>query len=296
MIQTSPSRNQAGFTLMEVMIAITLLSFIMVSIIVIQNNSQDSKIRIVKEDRHFLQVETAFSRIKWDISHTYSPLYFSHELRVDDLSSTIEKRGFQQINSLYTTNDRFGFVSYDGYPVPIFQNPEKNELIFFTSGNRRKFKNSKQSIQAWVRYSIVSDDSDLAVAPSDKLIRQVVTHDLYNPQRIEWDNVKAQTILRNVVDFKFLFWSPLKRKWVDKLELVNNGRHVIRGVKIQLKWLDIDETEVVFERVYRPLFPLFEPENMYELRRPTNNQAGRLDNRAGNINGANNQGDEDEDE
>jgi len=75
--------NQAGFTLLEVLIAITILSLLMVSIYSVIENSTTTKDRIITEDRDKMQLEMAFARIETDLEYIYSPLYYESTQKED---------------------------------------------------------------------------------------------------------------------------------------------------------------------------------------------------------------------
>lgn len=90
-------------------------------------------------------------------------------------------------------------------------------------------------------------------------------HDVFHKEDILWEDVKSQILLRNVDSLKFEFWNPKTRKWVDNLDLIEQGNHLFRGVKILLNWIDPDGIKVEIIRVFRPLFPNFKPEDMYKL-------------------------------
>jgi prepilin-type N-terminal cleavage/methylation domain-containing protein len=278
-------KNDNGFTLMEVLIAITILSFIMVSIITIQDNSQTTKDRVLSEDRDWLQVETAFSRLEWDFSQIFSPLYYSHEMRIDETASEEEQEVFNMMSEPYVSNENFGFPSYDAHPVPIFKQDGKDTIEFFTTSNRRKFKNIKQSNFAWVRYTVESLQGEDGGDSTKALVRYFFPDDPFNPDPIRWDRLKGQVLLRNVEKIKFEYWNRETRKWVDNFDLVKDGRHKILGLRVILDWLDKDGNAFNFMRVFRPLFPHFVPEDMYQLRR---NDTANPDTVNANVDGDNN--------
>ena len=72
-----------GLTLIDTIISITILSFIMVSVISVTNDSVNHKEIIINEDRELLQIETAFDRLNWDFSQIYTPLYHTQAFRID---------------------------------------------------------------------------------------------------------------------------------------------------------------------------------------------------------------------
>ncbi len=265
--------NQYGFTLIEVMIAITLLSFIMISVVSITGSSQQTKDRVLSEDKEILQIETALSRFEWDFSQIYSPLYFSHEMRKENLESEESILAAERLLELYRSSEAFPKPSYDGLPIPLFSLEDKNNFTFFTSSNRRKLKNIKQSHFAWVQYSFETDrnvyneeeEKTLNLRAKGILVRKFQANDVFNPEGVKWDDIKRQVLLRNVESLKFEFWNPKTKKWVDNLELIENGKHIAHGVKLTLEWMTPEKTKLLYVRIYRPLFPSFTPEDMYKL-------------------------------
>lgn len=265
-------KNDQGFTLMEVLIAITILSFIMVSIITIQDNGIATKERVIVEDQDWLQVETAFSRLEWDFSQIHSPLYYSHEMRPSQNPTEEEQEVYSMLTAPYMNNDNFAFPSYDGHPVPIFKLEDKNTLTFFTTSNRRKFKNIKQSNFAWVRFKLEKlassrdSDSDDNERNTKSLVRYFYPDNPFSAGPIPWDDLKGQVLLRNIEDIKFELWDREQRKWQENMDVIPNGAHKIQGLKVTLNWLDKDANKYEFVRILRPLQPHFIPEDMYQLK------------------------------
>lgn len=260
--------NQNGFTLIEVLIAITILSFIMLAIVSTTDSSQQVKDRVLSEDRETLQVETAFSRFEWDFSQIYSPLFFSHEMKQTNLTTEDQINTFQEFMANYTNNNRFPKPSYDGIPIPKFTVDGKNDFTFFTLSNRRKFQNIKQSHFAWVKYTLENSDEEEPRAKGI-LVRKFLSNDVFDSEDIKWDDVKTQVLLRNVESLTFEFWDKDKKKWVDNIQLITNGSHLLYGVKITLEWIAKDNSKRTFFRIYRSLFPYFTPEDMYALQKGT---------------------------
>ncbi|MCO4755044.1 MAG: hypothetical protein KC478_11225, partial [Bacteriovoracaceae bacterium] len=150
----------------------------------------------------------------------------------------------------------------------------------FTTSNRRKFKNTKQSHFAWVQYDLVSadefprpdeDEFEDTENEGKVLVRKFVADDVFNNEEIQWEDVKSQVLLRNVDKLVFEFWNPKTKKWTDNLATITDGKHRIHGVKMTMDWFDTDGITRQFIRVFRPLFPSsFTAENMYKLQQKTN--------------------------
>lgn len=267
-------KNQNGFTLIEVLIAITILSFIMISVVSITGSSQATKDRVINEDKELLQIETAFSRFEWDFSQIYSPLYFSHEMQKENMDNEESIIAMERLFELFRANVSFPKPSYDGLPIPEFTFEDKNSFAFFTTSNRRKLKNIKQSHFAWVQYSLennkkTTNADETEPRASGVLVRKFQANDIFNPDGVKWADLKSQVLLRNVESLKFEFWNFDTRKWVDNIQVIPNGRFIVHGVKITLEWMTPEETKQKYIRIYRPLFPRFTPENMYELAKKT---------------------------
>lgn len=269
-----PFLNNQGFTLLEVLIAISLLSLVMVAVLTITDSSEQVKNRVTNEDNNLLQVETAFSRIEWDFNHIYSPLYFSHEMKTQNLTEA-QGEAYNNLMSQYSNNQRFKKPSYDALPIPIFSIEDKETLTFFSMSNRRKFRETKQSRYAWVQYALDSIEKDEDIEDSKQtgkaLIRKIVADNVFDSEEIRWDKVKSQILLRNVEKIKYEFWNPETKKWVENIDTIKDGKHILKGLKVTLDWLDLNGFKKSFVRIFSPLFPNFTPEDMYKIINQQNN-------------------------
>ena len=183
-----------GFTLLEVLIAITLLGFITLGVVSVTDNAILTKDRTTEMNKNNLAIESALSRFEWDFGQIYSPLYFSTVLNmqsttqnpsatsdnnndgIDDLTgSPITAPGqpptaqapnpqlqlyYEQIIERMQQNEHFLALSKEGLPIPRFYSPERNMFEFLTASNRRKMENVKQSSFAWVRYGLTDMSVD----------------------------------------------------------------------------------------------------------------------------------------
>ncbi len=264
MMNSQKYRYSSGFTLLEVLIALSIISLIMLTVINFTQSTQDTAERVTAEDKELLQIETAMSRLEWDISHIYSPLYFSHKMDPTQMS---EGEGviYNDLIQKYSKNQRFNFISYDALPIPFFQNPEKSEFIFLTQSNRRKFQDIKQSHFAWIRYSLKTDENSETKDGNKMLVRNVLADDIFSDQKIEWDDLKDQVLMRKINKLKFEFWDKKNQKWRDNLDIIEDGKNKALGIRITMEYLGPDNIESIAVRIFRPLFPDFTPENMYKF-------------------------------
>jgi prepilin-type N-terminal cleavage/methylation domain-containing protein len=183
-----------GFTLLEVLIAITLLGFITLGVVSVTDNAILTKDRTTELNKNNLAIESALARFEWDFGQIYSPLFFSTVLNmqsntqnpsattdnnndgIDDLTANpITQPGqpgaaaaanpqlqqyYEQIIERMQQNEHFIALSKEGLPIPRFYSPERNILEFLTASNRRKIENVKQSSFAWVRYGLTDMTPD----------------------------------------------------------------------------------------------------------------------------------------
>lgn len=297
------SVSEKGFTLLEILIAIAILAFISVGVVNITENAANTMERTTAVNENNLQIETAMSRFEWDFSQIYSPLYFSTvmNLNLNQMSNQggaqagvdggVEagaeagaqagaQAGFQQNPFLqqyyeqlvqrFERNEHFMAVSKDGYPIPRFYAPEKNVLEFFTSSNRRKVENQRQSHFAWVRYSLAEQEQSPEEAENPNmpkslksLVRYFTADDPYSDKRIniESDQVKGAVLLRNVENLEFQYWDFQKRKWESSLRSIQGGESVIRGVKVLITWYDSFGNKRSTSRIFRTLWPMVTPQD-----------------------------------
>ena len=293
LIQTLPFRedmkriaNQLGLTLFEILVAITILSFMMLGVIQFSQTSLDTSERVSREDAEAFQIETAMSRLEWDGSQVYSPLYFDHKMFPEQMSDR-EREAFAQIAPNWERNERFKNPSYMGLPIPLVFSEDKTTLSFFSASNRRKRINSKQSNFNWVKYSLeqndleedtISNNTAQDAEPTLMLVRQIQNTDIYNPRRLDWSDTKRQILHRKITSLTFEFWDPKQFKWQTNLRVINNGRFIIHGLKATVEYLDADNVPITIERIFRPLYPEFTPENVYTFLNkkitPNNNSQG----------------------
>lgn len=307
--------NQTGFTLLEILIAITLLAFITLGVVDITENAALTMDRTTEANKNNLQIETAMSRFEWDFSQIYSPLFFSTVMNPNQNSnnmgnlnpggdetgmgrgdqggnfSPVLQQYYEQLVARFERNEHFSSVSREGFPVPRFYAPEKNVFEFFTSSNRRKLENTKQSHFAWVRYAL----ADQEALPEEQenpnlpkslksLVRYFSADDPYSEKRLNIDdeNVKGAVLLRNVESLEFQYWDFNKRKWETSLRSIPGGENIVRGVRILITWYDSTGNKRSTSRIFRTHWPMVTPQDQVQ---PGNNFNPGTNTGGGNTSG-----------
>lgn len=279
--------NQTGFSLLEILIAITLLAFVSLGVVNITENAALTMDRTTEVNQNNLQIETAMGRFEWDFSQIYSPLYFSSVMNPNQNLSNDPSRNeedlnnqqnfspalqqyYEQLVARFERNEHFSAVSKEGFPIPRFYAPEKNVFEFFTSSNRRKFENTKQSHFAWVRYALANqetlpDDQESPDIPQNlkSLVRYFSAEDPYGDKRLdpEGSEVKGSVLLRNVESLEFQYWNYNTKKWETSLKSIPAGENLIRGVKILISWYDSQGHKRTASRIFRNHWPMVVPQD-----------------------------------
>lgn len=253
--------NDQGFTLIEVIIAITVLSFISFSTYQMIDNSSNAKENVTKEDQQIIQTLTVVGRIDSDISQIYNPLF----------SSSKATPGAANANNPYaseeasTPNGSFDGKTKSGALIPQFKSEDKSSIIFFTQANRRKMADTKESRFLWVRYGVqpkTIDQDEASFGEESKntaqyeLIRQIIPTDIYNPS-LDWTKAKVQVVLENVKSVEFLFWDERTKKFTNSIQELNENKNLIRSIKMDLVWINDDNNEQKIEKIFRVLNPYF---------------------------------------
>ncbi|MBT3983343.1 MAG: type II secretion system protein [Bacteriovoracaceae bacterium] len=255
--------GQNGFTLMEILISITILAFISIGVVTIVNNSVDTSIKVTAEDNEKLAVYTGLSRIAWDIGQIYSPLYFSEEKKKATSNGNNYNGNSNSDLEKFRNNDNFYGYSADGLQIPKIKQESKEELEFLTSANRRRVENVKQSDYSWVKYKYERMDSkDEKDQGLNQLVRYFVSENPFGEEKRDYSRIRSYIILRRLKEFKFEFWDKKKEKFVDRLRDIQdkNERNIIRSLKVSFKWITAEGHEEEVEKTYRPLWPYFEEE------------------------------------
>ncbi len=279
----SPNKNQLGMTLIEVLIAISLLAMISLGITSLMTGSLVTTDEIKAEDQDRLSIETFFNRFEYDFQHQYSPLFFSNihpkflgfqNIEESELPAE-EMAKLQAIRTRYQSSERFSFPSTNMLPIAVLRSNQPDEFTFIAESNN-KFSGSepgeRYSRFHWVRYSV--GPSEREGVTGNSIFRESWPANLYYEQRPEGGPPTVRyAVLDHVISFSVTFWNPENREFIRNLNEIPGGEHFLRAIKIDLAYQNIYEQEEIYSRIYRPLFPFFIPESQDEI--------GRLQSAAG---------------
>ncbi len=260
-------KKQSGFTLLEVMLSITVLSLLMVSVFTITNNSIESKERIISEDRDYLQIQTALDRFERDISQIFSPLYFTIPLLGPNTPGLQGEDIFEEkeLVNRFQPSEKYPSQGNNKLPIPAIINDDPQSFSFKTSAHRRTQVDIPQSRYAWVNYKLqaITPDLDLEVSESQsgtqEWVRGSVAANPYSKDFL-WDEVRHHTLLKGVKEFKYEFWDVQNKKFVSLLRETNRDIVTPRLIRVSFTWVSKTGDEFPISRTFRPLWPFFDRE------------------------------------
>ncbi|MBF0312253.1 MAG: prepilin-type N-terminal cleavage/methylation domain-containing protein [Oligoflexia bacterium] len=253
--------GEEGFTLIEVMVATVILTFLTFGIVKMTDNSILTKERVTAEDQEALRIEMGIARIEEDLASLYTPLFFAAKAE----AAPLEEEAF----SRYEGGEKFAFTSTLGHPVPFIISADKTTLEFMVYNNRRRVEDSKQSTFAWVRYSLrkwerkEGDDDEAASGSGSsnkellELVRAQSAEDPFSLEKIDWEKVKAYPVLSRITAFEFNFWDEKSKKFLESLTEVENGKQLLRAFKIKFTWMNKQGVELEESKIIRTNWPYF---------------------------------------
>lgn len=252
--------NKNGFTLVEVLIAIVLLGFVSLYTYKMVDSTTETKDQVLKEDQLMMQTLTAMNRIDNDISQAYSPLY---AFTKSQPTASLDGQG-QDNYSQQEPSQTFDGRTKNGLLIPQFISDDKSSIQIFTTANRRKMADSKESRYAWVKYSLQSsaDEEDRKNGGYD-LVRQILPVNIYGKEVTgilkdpHSEQARTQVILTHIKSLEFSFWDERTKKYVSSLQDLNENKNLIRSIKLDMVWVDENHNEQKIEKNFRILYPLF---------------------------------------
>lgn len=256
--------NSRGFTLIEVIVSIMILSFTTISIYSIVDNNVKIRDSMIKDDRQFFSVKSALRRINLDLSRIYSPLYFqakrlNRNASAGGFGAQANNNNNPSTTATFRATDSFPVITELNRPVPKIEH-EDSFLAFLSTSNIRFYEGLKQGSLAWISYELKSNEKQ-GEERAFNLIRKFTATNIYQ-DKIDWEKQREQILLENVRSMEWTFWDRDRKKWVESLkDLPLDDRFTLRGVRLVLKWGPPEQKEPFEEvRVYRPLYPFFDAE------------------------------------
>ena len=229
--------SKKGFTLIEVLVSIAILSYIMVAVWSSTSQSFDAKERFEKRDAIYHEGRVAMRKLGDDLNMAFliKPPGARIGLTAEGLPTTTE----------IATRPR---------PITFFigeDNGERDSLRFTSLSNLRLFRNAKESEQIKVRYAVEA-------APDDPNVLNLVR--TYATSLDEKDVVEGVSykVAENIREFNLEYFDPRKQEWVrvwDSLKIDWKDR-LPRAVRMTLSFPDPDDDRESIVMVSSVMVPL----------------------------------------
>jgi|GEM_PF-2428466 len=254
--------SQKGMSILEVLIGIVILSFLMLGVYSIVDNSTGTKEKIVREDREFMQAQAALYRLETDFSYFYSPLFSS-------TYNTTSKDDSANKNASRSLGDRFKNFTKSGQPIPSID-LTKESISFMTAGHQRKYEDSKEAKFAWVKYQLVSDTNG-----TFKIQRLLSAENPFGAY-YDWDKIRPITLLRGIKSWDLDFWSEKLGKYTDNLDDLDI-KDAPRSLRVSITGIDATQNEYTLSRIIRVLWPYYNSEkDEIEMKKTDTQNAGNF--------------------
>ncbi len=241
-----------GFSLIEVVISISLLSLLTLGMISILNGGSTRLQLLTKIYKQQSLPLDAFAIFDWDFTHFYSPLFT--EKWLDKGNSYGVKGGRENISrtermikadllkesrKLFNEMKNYIYYTLNQYIVPNYFGEENKSFIFLTLSFRPRSLTEKQSFFHWVEYRCVEK----------KLTRKSLSMNIFTQEGLNFDLIPEEILLDNLEQCQFEYWYVAEKNFVNNIDMLKPpSAYILRAVKISF----VHEGKS-YERIFRPL-------------------------------------------
>ncbi|MBS1153585.1 MAG: ral secretion pathway protein GspJ [Myxococcaceae bacterium] len=195
-----------GFTLMEIVIAITITSFIGLGIGVAFNNTIKAKETIETTAEHYRMLRTAMARMTREIGAAY-------------------------------VSDRYDSKRYrDAFDRPTNFIGARDKLMFTTLAHQRLSSDAKESDQMIVEYQVKASVEKGVRNRNDLVRREKVVLE----ERMERGG-SEDVLFEGAKKIEFQYWNSERKQWEDEWDTRRNDRKSILPTRVKLTLFAVDE-------------------------------------------------------
>lgn len=174
------TRTRRGFTLIEVLIAVSLLAMIGAATLGSFQLAWEQKQQVEAEDERYAQVRGALDRI-------------ANDLAVAFLSEHYDRKRYRERPTLFKGLDR----------------GRRDELTFTAFANERMDEDSKTGDQTVLKYFVERDPENNRVDSLFRRTNPVIDEDAERRGR-------RQVLCEDVKNFELEYWDAAKNEWTDE--------------------------------------------------------------------------------
>lgn len=199
--------RKTGFTLMEVVIAIAITSFIGVVIGVSFNTTIQNKEIIETQAEHYRMLRTAMNRMVREIGAAY-------------------------------VSDRYDPKRYrDAYDRPSNFVGKRDQLLFTSLSHQRLYSDAKESDQMVIEYIVKSSPDPKAKGRQDLVRREKVLLE----ERMERGG-SEESLFEGAKKIEFQYWNSERKQWEDEWDTRRSERKSILPTRVKITLSAVDES------------------------------------------------------
>lgn len=198
--------KRSGFTLIEVVIAIAITSFIGVVIGVSFNTTIQNKDIIEGQAEHYRMLRASMNRMVREIGAAY-------------------------------VSDRYDPKRYrDAFDRPTNFVGKRDQLLFTTMAHQRLYADAKESDQMVVEYSVKSSPDPKAKGRQDLVRREKVQIE----ERMERGGTE-DVLFEGAKKIEFQYWNSERKQWEDEWDTRRTERKSILPTRVKITLTANDE-------------------------------------------------------
>ncbi len=199
-------RSRRGFTLMEVVVAVSITAGIGLALAIAINTTIKSKETMEQGAERYRMIRTAFSRMCREIGAAY-------------------------------ISDRYSSLRYrDQFDRPTNFVGEKDKLLFTSMAHERLYADAKESDQMVVEYSIKTNNDKDAKGRSDLMRREKVILE----ERMERGGTE-DVLFEGAKKIEFQYWDSDMKQWQDEWDTRKLDRKSILPTRVKITLTAVDE-------------------------------------------------------
>ena len=198
--------SRRGFTLMEVMIAVSITAFIGVVIGVSFNTTIQNKDVIESQSEQYRMLRAAMSRMVREIGAAY-------------------------------VSDRYDSKRYrDQYDRPTNFVGSRDKLLFTSLAHQRLYADAKESDQMVVEYQVKTSSEKDAKGRTDLMRREKVILE----ERMERGGTE-DVLYEGAKKIQFQYWDSEKKEWQDEWDTRRLERKTVLPTRVKITLIALDE-------------------------------------------------------
>ena len=200
-------RSPRGFTLLEVIIAVAVTSFIGLTLGFAFNSTAGTKEVMETQAEHYRMLRTAMNRMEREIAAAY-------------------------------VSDRYDAKRYrDAFDRPTNFVGGKERLMFTSLAHQRLYADAKETDQMLVEYQVKSSTEKGARSRNDLFRREKTLLE----DRMDRGGTE-DVLFEGVKRVEFAYWDAEKKQWVDEWDTRRNERKGLLPTRVKIVLTAVDET------------------------------------------------------